>query len=295
MSVRTSVVSGIAWGCLCTIALFASAVASAQDASQEAAVPQLEWTQGPGTAPIGDDLAEIDLTENHVFLDPDGTRKLLEMSGNPVAGNELATVAPLSDEEAWFVIFEWEEIGYVDDDDADDIDPDSILDSIREGTAAANEERAKRGWSSIDIVGWHEEPFYDASTNNLTWAIIGESADGRTVNRLVKVLGRRGVMSATLVASPEELDAAIPQVNTLLEAYRFRPGRTYAEFMPGKDRLAEIGLTALIAGGAGVALMKSGLLARFWKVLVAGGVALVAGIGRLFGRGKRHDPAAPIG
>jgi uncharacterized membrane-anchored protein len=84
-------------------------------------------------------------------------------------------------------------------------------------------------------------------------------------------------------------------VDSLLTGYRFQPGNTYAEFVPGKDRLAEIGLTVVIAGGAGVALVKSGLLARFWKVLVAGGAALVAGIGRLFGRGKKHDPAAPIG
>jgi len=257
--------------------------------------PQLEWMRGPGTAPIGDGLAEIELGEEYVFLGPEDTQRMLELGGNPVNGTELATVAPLSDAEQWILIFEWSDIGYVEDDEGEDLDANAILESLREGNAAANEEREKRGWSTIEIVGWQEPPYYDVSTHNLTWSIVGESVDGQSVNRLVKLLGRKGVMSATLVADPMELDNAVAQVDTLLTAYRFQPGNTYAEFVPGKDRLAEIGLTALIAGGAGVALVKSGLLARFWKVFVAGGAALVAGIGRLFGRGKKHDPAAPIG
>ena len=43
----------------------------------------------------------------------------------------------------------------------------------------------------------------------------------------------------------------------------------------------------LIAGGAGAALVKSGLLARLWKLVVGGLAALAAGLGkfgkRLFG------------
>jgi uncharacterized membrane-anchored protein len=263
--------------------------------AEQTAPPPLEWLRGPGTVPIGDGLAEIELTDDYVFLDAEGTQRMLEMGGNPVSGSELATVAPLSDEQGWFIIFEWADIGYVKDDEGEDLDADAILESIREGNDAANEERERRGWSTIDIVGWQEPPFYDSNTHNLTWAIVGESSEGRSVNRLIKLLGRRGVMSATLVAAPEELDAAVPEVDALLTGYRFQPGNTYAEFVPGKDRMAEIGLTALIAGGAGVALLKSGLLARFWKVLVAAGAALVAGIGKLFGRGKQQDPAAPIG
>ncbi|MDJ0851135.1 MAG: DUF2167 domain-containing protein [Myxococcota bacterium] len=263
-------------------------------AAEQEPPPQLGWVRGPGTAPIGDDLAEIELSEDYVFLGAEDTRRMLEMSGNPTNGTEMATIAPLAQNEGWFLVFEWADIGYVEDEEGADLDAEALLESLREGTRAANEERERRGWSTIEIVGWHETPFYDASTNNLTWAIIGESSEGRSINRLVKLLGRRGVMSATLVASPEELDASIPKVDDLLDGYSFKPGSTYAEFVPGQDRLAEIGLTALIAGGAGAALVKSGLLARFWKLLVAGGAVVVAGISRLFGR-KKQDPAAPIG
>jgi hypothetical protein len=43
-------------------------------------------------------------------------------------------------------------------------------------------------------------------------------------------------------------------------------------------------LAALVAGGAGAALVKSGLLAKFWKPIAAVGIAALAGLRRLFGR-----------
>jgi len=62
----------------------------------------------------------------------------------------------------------------------------------------------------------------------------------------------------------------------------FVPGSTYAEFNPSTDDIAKAGLTALVVGGAGAALVKSGLLARLWKLIVFGIVALVAAVKRLF-------------
>ena len=85
---------------------------------------------------------------------------------------------------------------------------------------------------------------------------------------------------------PEEIATASAQADGLLGGYRFRPGNTYAEFLPGKDSVAELGLKGLILGGAGAALIKSGLLGKFWKVIVAGVVGLGAGISRLLGRKK---------
>ena len=198
----------------------------------------------------------------------------------------MAVVAPSSDTEQWFLVFEWNEIGYVKDDEKDQLDADAMLASIREATAAGNAERTKRGWPMMEIVGWQQEPHYDTATNHLTWAIVGASEGHQTINRMIKLLGRKGVMTVTLVAAPEELATASAHVDTLLGAYRFRPGKTYAEYLPGKDSVAEMGLKGLILGGAGAVLIKSGLLAKFWKVIVVGIAGLSGGIARLFGRKK---------
>src|SRR5215470_372149 len=76
----------------------------------------LPWQRGPATAPIGD-LAEIGVDESYVYLDAAGTRRFMELNQNPVSGAELATIAPISDQQNWFLVFEFEPIGYVKDDE----------------------------------------------------------------------------------------------------------------------------------------------------------------------------------
>jgi uncharacterized membrane-anchored protein len=259
-----------------------SAVAAQSEPPQPEG-PKLDWQVAPLLAPIGDDLAEIDLPGGFLYLDQAGTAKLMELTGNPVNGSELATVAP-ADNGGWFLIFEWSEIGWVDDSERDALDADALFASMKEGTEAANEERRERGWPTIELVGWKEAPHYDERTKNLTWAIEGRTEGEVVLNRLVKLLGRRGVMSVTLVGSPEELASATPQVDRLLEGYRFRTGHTYAEYLPGTDTAAQVGLAALVVGGGAAALAKTGLLAKLWKPIAVGAVALLAGVRRLFSR-----------
>ena len=250
--------------------------------------PQLNFQRGPATFPMGGNLAEIDLSEGYVFLDQRDTVRLMEFYQNPETGTEKGTVLPASDAESWFIVFEFDELGYVPDDDSD-LDADALLSSIRAGTEAANESRIEMGWPTMQIVGWHDAPRYDPGTRNLTWAIIGASEGSKTINRIVKVLGRRGVMTVTLVSSQEELGAADRQLAMLLGNYRFRPGSTYAEYLPGTDKLAEVGLAALVVGGAGAALVNSGLLARFWKLILVALAGTGAAIKRLFGGTRAED------
>jgi uncharacterized membrane-anchored protein len=163
------------------------ALAATGARAQEA--PVLPWEKGPIQGAIGGSLAEIQVPEGYVFLGKEGTASLLQLMENPVSGQELATLAPASRDDSWFLIFEWDPIGWVDDADKETLDAEGMLGSIREGTRAANEEREKRGWATIEIVGWQEAPHYDEQTHNLTWAITGRSEGHEVVNRMVKLLG----------------------------------------------------------------------------------------------------------
>ncbi len=249
-------------------------------AATNAHTQQLTWQPGPATAPIGIDLAQIVVPDGYLYLGRAGTEALMELTENPLTGMEQATVTSASEESFWFLVFEWDEMGYVDDSEGHELDTDEIMREIRRGTAEANKERERRGWTTMSIVGWHEPPHYDRVTHNLTWSTIIESEGERGTNHIVKLLGRRGVMTATLVSPVDELARATKEVDQLLAGYSFRPGNTYAEFQPGRDRMADVGLTALIAGGAGAALVKSGLLARLWKLVVAGVAAAAAAFGK---------------
>jgi uncharacterized membrane-anchored protein len=251
----------------------------------------IRWQAGPSVGSLGD-IAQISVPEGFRFTGQAGTRTFLELTQNPTNGSELGILLPESVEAGrWFVVFDFNSIGYVKDDEKDKLDADDMIASIREGTEAANEERKRRGWATMNIVGWHTAPFYDTRSNNLTWAITGAAEDGQVVNYSVRLLGRRGVMNVDLVLAPEEVDAVVPAFEKVLGGFAFKQGSRYAEFVQG-DKVAAYGLTALVAGGAGAALAKSGLLGKFWKAIVVGVLALVGFIKKLFGRGGNEPQPA---
>jgi uncharacterized membrane-anchored protein len=264
------------------VLVLAPAVLFAQD--------EIPWMEGPGTMSLGNQ-AEIYIDAGYLFADAETTKMIMQMLGNQVSEQEQGLVASASEDKNWILIFEFDPVGYVSDDDGDDIDADAILDSISEGTEAANEYRIEQGFSPLHVVGWSEEPRYDNVTNNLVWAILGQNEEGeQSVNYNVRLLGRHGYMSATLVTDPSTLAADKIEVEQLLTGYQFVEGKRYAEFREG-DKLAGYGLTALIAGGAGAAAVKLGLfkvLAKAWKLVVVGFLAVIAFLKKLvsglFGR-----------
>jgi uncharacterized membrane-anchored protein len=267
--------------------------------AQEGQAPEIHWIPGPTTAQMGDGLATIQVPEGYRFADKAETQKIMKLTGNPLTEQEIGLIAPASDDNFWFLVFEYNEAGYVKDEDKDEIDADAILDSIREGTEASNEERKEMGVDPVEVVGWFEKPHYDANTHNLVWAIDLKSKQEGFVNYDVRLLGRRGFVSATLVTGRDALSADLPHVQSLLGGFSFNEGNRYAEWKAG-DKVAEYGLAALVAGGAGAAAMKLGLfaqlgklLAKGWKLVVVGFAALAGWVKRLFGK-KQEETQTPI-
>ncbi|QDT37039.1 DUF2167 domain-containing protein [Stratiformator vulcanicus] len=248
----------------------------------------IEWTYGPATAPIGDN-ASIELTEGYQITGSAGSQAWNKITQNP-PDSTVATLMPSDDESSWFIAFEFEDSGYVKDDEAADLDADAILKSMQQGTEASNKYRQQQGWGAIHVDGWIVEPTYDEETNHLVWATDLRADDGgRSANYSIRLLGRRGVMNAILVCDPEKMSEILPKVNQLLEGFEYNDGERYAQWTTG-DKVAAYGLTGLITGGAFVAAAKTGLLAKLGMLLAKGGKAIVfvilaigAGIYKLFG------------
>jgi uncharacterized membrane-anchored protein len=247
-------------------------------AKRQALEDSIEWKKGPFTADLGT-VAEIKVPAGYQFVAKKDMRKFNELTENLGDPNELGVLLP--EDRTWFVVFSYEDVGYVKDDEKDKLDADAILKSLKEGTAAGNPERKKRGWAPLYVTGWEQPPFYDPETHNLTWVIRLES-NGRTdVNYRARILGRGGVMSADLAISPEALKATIPVYKQLLTSFSYKSGQKYSEWKPG-DKVAAYGLGGLILGGVGVAALKSGFLAKFWKAIVVAVVAVGGAIGGFF-------------
>ena len=265
------------------LAALGLACASANVVAQNDQPVKLPWRKGPITVQLGYE-ATLKVPEGYAFLDANGTRQFNEVSHNPPSDGDEYTLAGQN----WVAYFSYGDTGYVKDDDT--IDADAILDNIRKGTAAANDERRARGWGEMSILGWSARPEYDSQLKSLTWSILGEdqSDHQKVVNYNARLLGRHGVMSVVMVTDPATLAAAISDFKRRLKGFQYVSGQTYGEYQPG-DHVAVYGLAALITGGAAAVAAKKGLfsviggfLVAAWKFVLAGFLALGAWFKSLF-------------
>lgn len=282
----------------CAAALLLPAALLAQpaaptDEAQADPFDAIQWQEGPATAQIGGE-SRLSVPDGCGFTDATGARQFMIATENPPSGNELGVLLcdmSEADGDEWFVVFSFDESGYVKDDDAAELDADAILASMREGNEIGNRERAKQGWATLNITGWAKPPYYDLQSNNLTWALAATSEGHGVVNHSVRLLGRGGVMHADLVVAPENLTSTLPAFDKIIGTHAFVEGRRYSEWKPG-DKVAEYGLTALVAGGAVAVAAKSGILAKLGKFIVIGIVAIGAWLKSLFSRKPKQGHGA---
>jgi uncharacterized membrane-anchored protein len=227
--------------------VFAQSEQQEQDSPFMKAAKEVQWTVGPSIAKLGS-IAEIKLPIGMRAVKGDDARRISEAMQNPTASRDFSLIFPDSGD--WYARFQFEEIGLVKDDEKGSLDPNAILESIRQGTETANKERAKRGWAPVIVVGWEQPPHYDEQTHNLTWAVRGESRGELSINYDTRLLGRKGVMRVKLVTAPQTLPQALSEFRTLLAGFNYTKGNRYAEWVPG-DKVAQVGLTALVTGVMG--------------------------------------------
>ncbi len=299
----------LAWLFACLAALLA-APAIAQGSAQEPLPPEMQEYLGtlhPQSGKIGipGAKASLDLGEDYIFYDQQDAHKILtEVWGNPPQAAEgvlgmvmKAGTTPFDD--AWGAVISFEDVGYVSDDDAAEVDYDELLTSLKDATRTANLERAKNGYETINLVGWAERPDYDPATHSVVWAkdLQFSGEEGDVLNYDLRTLGRYGVLSVNMVAGMPQLDEVRLAAHELAKHAAFDSGARYADYNAATDRAAEYGIGGLIAAGAGVAAAKKlGILAillKFIKPILIGGAvvfaALFGRIKRLFGMGDDNE------
>jgi uncharacterized membrane-anchored protein len=283
----------------------AQGAAEAEPPATEAK-PRFHPTSGPTKIELGHELA-LDLPAGMLFLDRKEGKELMESNGNIIGDNFLGLVGQQGS--SWLVTFTYWEDGHVKDDDAAHFDAAEILDSIREGNEQANEVRKQRGFKPLAIDGWTEPPRYERGPHHLVWGLKVSDTDSASINFYTRILGRSGYVAINLIDDPARIETSKKEALSVLQATTFRPGARYEDFDSKKDKVAEYGLAALVAGGAGAAALKFakiGLLAKFGgkllaliiagkKLFVVFLLALGAGIKRIFARltGKKEVAAAP--
>ena len=239
--------------------------------------------QGPALARLGR-YAEIDLPEGFLFVGEPYLKKFHDATQNTYSGNEIGVV--IAPRDGWTIYFKYMDSGHIDDSDRSELDADALYKEMEKNQRLGNLERKKKGWDEFIIKGWTSKPRYDEKTNNLTWAFrLASSSDNYAttfVNQNIRLLGRTGFVSAIVVGDDgADYARTEAEANALLKNFRFSQGQTYAEFRSG-DKVAQYGLAALVLGGAGAIAAKTGFLAKFWKYIVIGVVAVGGWFAKMF-------------
>ncbi len=255
----------------------------------QAALDSLDFQQT--TVFLADGKIKLDVPEGFYFLDQDDTQFILtEAWGNPPGVPELGMIFPVSysplASESWGMTIEYEDIGYVSDEDAADYDYDDLLKTLQADTEESNAWNIENGYETVDLIGWAAEPYYNQEQRSLYWAkeLMFSGSDIATLNYDIRVLGRQGVMVFRFIADIDSLDEINAAVPVALDMAAFTPGNTYDEFDSSIDKVAAVGIGGLIAGKV---LAKTGFLVVLLTLLKKFGVLLLLpllGLKRLFAK-----------
>lgn len=269
-----------------------ASTASSLEAEQDAAFKAAKAVQKVGPVDITlRDQAHLHLPAGYVWVPTPAAAQLMRSMGNRTDDTFIGAIFPADDAD-WMAVVKFVKEGYIKDDDAKDWNADDLLKSLKEGTEAANEERAKRGIPSIEVTGWAQKPQYDASSHRLVWSALSKrkgATDGNQgVNYNTYALGREGYLSLNLITNAKDLDKYKPDASKLLGAIQYDDGKKYADFNSSTDKVAAYGLAALVAGAAvkklGLFAIIAAFLAKFAKLAVVAGGAALWGIAKLFKR-----------
>ncbi|WP_153796885.1 DUF2167 domain-containing protein [Foetidibacter luteolus] len=247
-----------------------------------------------GKISLKGDHAELNVPAGFKFLNAEQTQFVVhDIWGNPKRDDILgmilpATSSPLDDSSYAFIV-SFDDMGYVKDDDAKDIDYDKMLKDEQKEEPEQNKERAQMGYEPIHFAGWAQKPFYDEKKKVLHWAKDLQFGDNEnhTLNYDVRVLGRKGVLSLNAVSSMSGLPLVKKDIDKVLAMASFTDGNRYADFNSSTDKIAVYTIGGLVAGKV---LAKAGLfaiIAKFGKFIVMGIIAIFYAVRKwLTGRGR---------
>jgi uncharacterized membrane-anchored protein len=246
-----------------------------------------------------DSLGEINVPQGFRYLDTNQTEYVLtELWGNPDGSGTLGMLVPenisVMADNSWAFIITYDAMGYVKDDDADDIDYEELLQEMKKDTEEANQEREKLGYTKVDLVGWASEPYYDAEKKTLHWAKELRFAENETstLNYNVRMLGRKGVLVMNAVSTMNELPLVKENIAKVQASFQFADGMKYENFDPELDEVAAWTIGGLVAGKM---LAKAGILALLLKYIKLIGLGLLAvggAIWKWFKGRKAENPYA---
>lgn len=250
-----------------------------------------------GDIPLENGVATLKVPAGFKYLDPaQSSRVIVDLWGNPNAEGILGIILPEDDgvltEGSYAFVVQYDEVGYVKDSDADEINYEELLKQLQEDEVAENQMRADMGYDPAYTVGWAAEPFYDKENKVLHWAKeiqFGDSAEANTLNYNVRVLGRKGVLVLNAVAGMGELALVQQHIPEVLGIVHYNDGHRYEQFDSSVDEVAAWTIGGLVAGKVLAKVGLFALLAKNIKLVIIGLIAAGGAVWGFISRRKKKE------
>ena len=255
-----------------------------------------------GSISLANGEINLNIPKGFKFLDARQSQYVLEdlwqnLKDSSVLGMVFPdSMGPLIDY-SWAFVVTYSKIGYVKDDDANDINYDDLLKQMKKDAEEANKLRASQGLSRFDLVGWAQTPYYDHNQKVLHWAKEYKSESPvNTLNYDVRVLGRYGVLSLNAVATINQLPEVKNNIGNVLKMATFADGYAYKDFDSKVDEVAAWTIGGLVAGKVLAKVGFFALILKNIKLVILAIAAAGGGIWRFITgrRKKKEEEYAPV-
>lgn len=249
-----------------------------------------------GKIDINNGIATLNVPQGYKFLNASQSMYVLTtLWGNPPSDATLGLLFPentnpLDSNFTYAVEITYSEEGYIEDDEAKDLNYDDLLKEMQADVDAGTAERVKQGYAPVKLLGWAQPPFYDEANKKLHWAKELQFGDNEshTLNYDIRILGRKGYLNLNAIGTMDVLPMVKSNVDKILASVEFNEGNRYQDFDASIDKVAAYGIGGLIAGKVLAKVGFFAILLKFWKLIAVGAVAAFAGIKKFF-FGKKND------
>jgi len=253
-------------------------------------------TYKTGSINLSNGLATINVPAGYKFLNAADAKYIIEdVWGNLKGQSPLGLILPANQMASiadYAFIVEYDDIGFVKDEDADEIDYTELLTNMKAETIESNKQRQAQGITPMTLMGWAEKPYYDKDKKVLYWAkdYLVEGETEHTLNYDIRILGRKGVLTLQAVGSMQSIDSVNKAKTDILNMVAFNTGNKYTDFNSSTDNVAAWTIGGLVAGKV---LAKVGFFAvilKFLKFILLGLAVAGGAIWRFVtGRKKKQE------
>ena len=206
-----------------------------------------------GLVELPDSNVRIELGPAYEFLNSeDATRVLNEVWGNPEGEAVLGLITPERQTpfaaNSWGIVLRYEAIGHVADGARERTNFPALITLLKAQAERLNGARRAAGYPNAELLGWASLPNYDLARHVLQWGMVLQIAGNpaRTLNYEIRMLGRRGVLSMSIVANANQFPEIQQRIPGIVNMVSWAAGAEYDAYNEDVDVRAVGELDSLI-------------------------------------------------